>query len=256
MSDEYTIFIDESGDEGLSGKSSQMFCLGAFIIKNDEYDEILNNLNNIKKVLKKQELHATHIKNHISKVFICKEIAKMPITAFGLISNKSSLGNYNIKEHWKYYNKNCQFLLELFGQYIEREFKHPISHTIIFEHKENAEYQKMKNLIYYAKYNSSRTWATKTLNYISENAIISKKKEEEPLLEIADFIAHALQRCCNHYDAELNITEDRYLRELKNKFYYWENGRILFAGIKPIHNLTQLGLLPEVSDFLDNLKHE
>lgn len=102
MSDEYTIFIDESGDEGLSGKSSQMFCLGAFIIKNDEYDEILNNLNNIKKVLKKQELHATHIKNHISKVFICKEIAKMPITAFGLISNKSSLGNYNIKEHWKY----------------------------------------------------------------------------------------------------------------------------------------------------------
>lgn len=114
----------------------------------------------------------------------------------------------------------------------------------------------MKNLIYYAKYNSSRTWATKTLNYISENAIISKKKEEEPLLEIADFIAHALQRCCNHYDAELNITEDRYLRELKNKFYYWENGRILFAGIKPIHNLTQLGLLPEVSDFLDNLKHE
>ena len=76
----------------------------------------------------------------------------MPITAFGLISNKSSLGNYNIKEHWKYYNKNCQFLLKLFGQYIGREFKHSISHTIIFEHKENAEYQKMKNLIYYAKY--------------------------------------------------------------------------------------------------------
>ncbi len=256
MVDEYTIYIDESGDEGLSGRSSHMFCLGAFIIHNSEYENILKNLSEIRKTLNKQELHATSIKNHISKVYVYKEIAKLPIVAFGVISNKSSLGDYNIKEHWKYYNKNCQFLLELIGQYIEREFKCKIPHTIIFEHKENAEYNKMKNLIYYTKINPFRKWANKSLNYIDENAIISKKKQEEPLLEIADFIAHALQRSCNHHDAELNITENRYLREVKDKFYYWENGRILFTGIKPIHDLKSLDILPEAMHFLDTLKHE
>ena len=103
--------------------------------------------------------------------------------------------------------------------------------------------------------NPFRKWANKHLKYIDEDSIISKKKEEEPLLEIADFIAHSLQRCCDHYDAEFNITEDRYLRELKNKFYYWESGRILFAGIKPVHDLAKLQLLPEISHFLDNFKH-
>lgn len=255
MADDYTIYIDESGDEGLSGRSSHMFCLGAFMINNSEYGNILNKLCEIRRLIGKQELHATNIKNHISKVYICKEIAKLPITAFGVISNKSSLGNYDIKEHWKYYNKNCQFLLELIGQYISREFKRYVQHSIVFEHKKNAEYEKMKNFISFVKSNSTRQWATKSLEYIDENKIISKEKHEEPLLEIADFIAHALQRCCNHYDAEFNITEDRYLRELKDKFYYWENGRILYAGIKPIHDLKSLDILPDVAYFLDNLNH-
>lgn len=255
MSDEYTIFIDESGDEGLSGKSSKMFFFGAFIIENQKYNEILESLNRIKKVINRQELHASKLK-HIMKVYVCKEIAKMPITAFGVISNKATLGNYSIKEHWKYYNKNSQFLLELVGQYIEKEFKKQIPHTIVFEHKENAEYKKMKNLISLTKLNPLRFWANKHLNFIDENKIISKKKNEEPLLVIADFIAHALQKCCDHYDAEFHITEDRYLREMKNIFYHWDNNRILFAGIKPIHELSKLELLPEIAFFLDSLKHE
>lgn len=65
-----------------------------------------------------------------------------------------------------------------------------------------------------------------------------------------------MQRCCNHHDAELNITEDRYLKEIKDKFYSWENGRVLFAGIKPIHDLKSLDILPEAMRFLDTLKHE
>ena len=63
MSDEYTIFIDESGDEGLSGKSSRMFFFGAFIIENQKYDEILESLNRIKKVIDRQELHANKLKH-------------------------------------------------------------------------------------------------------------------------------------------------------------------------------------------------
>lgn len=254
MSEEYTIYIDESGDEGLSGKSAQMFCLGAFIINNTDYDKIIQSLSNIRKLLNKQELHACAIKNHITKTYVCQQIAKLPIVSFGVISNKSSLKGYKITEHWKYYNKNCQYLLELIGKYIKDVYGTKIKHKIIFEHKKNAEYQRMRNLITFTKEHPIYG-ASKVLDYIDEESIISKPKEDEPLLEIADFIAHSLQRCCNHFDAEFGITENRYLNEIRNTFHHnTQNHNILFYGIKPIHKIMDLNIKEDASSFLTNLK--
>ena len=97
-----TIYIDESGDEGIKRiatestlGSSPWFTLGAFLINDSFYDEVKKKLDEIKKKISKKNIHFSQL-SHEQKIFVCQEIAKLPIVAFGLISNKKSLGSYSI----------------------------------------------------------------------------------------------------------------------------------------------------------------
>ena len=52
------------------------------------------------------------------------------------------------------------------------------------------------------------------------------------------------------------ITEPRYLKELKDKFYYNpETLKIIGAGIKPVHNLGQLKLDRDIQEMFNSLNH-
>jgi hypothetical protein len=190
-------------------------------------------------------------------VFVCKEIAKLPIVAFGVISNKNSLGNYAITEHWKYYNKNCQYLLEIVGGFVRNSGSSKLSeHSIVFENKNSAEYGKLINFISTIKSDPKSHRESKNLAYIQEGSITHKNKSEEPLLAIADCIASALYQTCSYIN-EYGLTENRYLRELKNIFHYGSiTKNIVNNGIKLVHDLKDLRLLEEDYNFLAKLKHD
>jgi len=67
-------------------------------------------------------------------------------------------------------------------------------------------------------------------------------RDEEPLLAIADNVAYALHKAFCSENNRLNITEQRYLRELKAKFCSCEKtSKIANFGVKFIKGPIAMG---------------
>ncbi len=257
----YTLFVDESGEEGFqkirtsSEKgSSPWFSLGAFLMKDTDREIVLNCIDECKAVVKKKELHATDLQ-HKQKVFVCQRFSKLPITFFGLLSNKSSLerGNYRSRiegETWKYYNKNAGYLLEKVGRFLDENNITKSEHKIIFEEKRSVHYGSMKNFLK-ACWLEPHYKEAEFLQYINIPSITAVPKKEEPLFVVADFIAHSLFQCCE--DADNSVTETRYLNELRSNFYSDDNGEIFDFGIKAVNKISDLQLQQQDQSFILNL---
>ncbi len=253
----YTIYIDESGEEGFervrtaeTSGSSPWFTLGAYIIKDSDKDLAEETLKRCRDYISRPDIHMKNM-DHKQKVYVCKQIAQLPITLFGSISNKNTLKEYKDLidgQPWKYYNKNVKYLLEKVGKYLGE--KSIDEHEIIFEEKRSVRYDKIKNYIGVIK-RTPLTPIAKNLRHIDQYSIEAKPKAEDTLLEIADVVAHALFQCCEN--DKYTITENRYLRELKGLFYCCPEGKVLHYGIKPINSVMDLELYDEDVQFLKDL---
>lgn len=259
----YVLYIDESGEEsfakirdGETSGSSPWFTLGACLFK--ECDRLLHlgKIEEWKTYLKKERLHATEL-NHFQKTYICQEMAKLDITLFGLISNKHSLtkgDNYRAQiegEPWKYYNKNVHYLLERFGQFCGERNIPCDQQKIIFEKKRGVKYSAMKNYLRCIKNNPYNRSANFLENVNIENIHASTKNEDDLTL-FSDFTAHSLFKICDAHGSH-GITEQRYLKELKGKFYSDEQGMILGYGIKAVNSLQDINLQERDAECLKTL---
>lgn len=258
-----TVFIDESGDAGVSkirsaGEkgSSDYFVMGAVVLQPASMIVARKLLDSLQEEFQKKKRwrHATDL-SHSQKIHFCRQLSQLHIRYFGVISYKPTLGEYAADIEWepdKFYNKCAKYLLERVGAYLGEvggDLREP---EIVFEER-NHNYDAMIRYLGAVKENPLYEHS-KALGAINPFGITSKKKSEEDLLRLADLVSHALYCCVNKTPNNFGIVEPRYLNELSPRFAADKKGRVLGAGIKAIHTLADLNLEPEAKDVLTNMR--
>lgn len=256
MKERFTVFIDESGEAGISkvrsesaSGASPYMTLGAALINNRSRKAFEESLKNICADMGKISLHCSQLKHYQILHFI-RRITLRRMRLFGVISKKDTLGDYksSISENSDlYYNKCAQYLLERVGWFMESRGIARENLDIVFE-EANVDYDKMRNLIR-ACQSSPKHPFTKKLKYISVGNIEVKKKSDEPLLQIGDLVAHALYKCVDKQDKNFGILEPRYFRELGPHFFgHPETQAVVGAGLYCVHSIRDLKLASDVEE--------
>lgn len=261
MQEKFTIFIDESGEAGIgkvrsktSGGASPYMTLGASLISNRSRKATESTLEKIKEDIGKKSLHCSQL-NHFQLLHFVRAITKRKMRLFGVISRKATLGSYKdtiAADSNMYYNKCAQYLLERVGWFMEAHNIPPENLDIIFE-KANLNYDKMRNFLWVCQ-NNPKHDATKRLKNIVISRIQVKEKKDEPLLKVADLVAHALYKAVDKPDQNYGISEPRYLRELAPHFFgNPKTQEVVGAGLYSVHSTNDLKLDEDVKDILDNM---
>lgn len=262
MAQRFTLFVDESGDSGIgvvrsaetSRGASPYMTMGAALIANDSFVDVRDTLEQVRIDTGRKNLHCTELK-HFQKIFLIRELSKHKKRLFGVISYKKTLGYYKeaIEENnKKYYNKCAQYLLERVGWFMQVNDIPPENLDIVFE-KGNFDYEKMQRLLHKCQKNPSHSM-TAYLKHIKVSNITVKDKNEEPLLQMADLVAHSLYKCVDKQDKNHFITEPRYLRELSPRFFGNPKTRaVAGAGLYLVHTVSDLELDSEVEDVINNM---
>lgn len=252
----FRIYIDESGEAGLlkvrgasNPGASPHFVLGAAVFEGASEISARKALSEFKSTISKSSWkHATDL-GHAEKVLLARTLGSLPARYFAVWSNKSTLGSYKddiSSDPQKFYNKCLQYLLEKVCAYLggtgatEEDLK-------IYLERRNHDYDSM--LRYFGKVKDNpihpESRALKVLNPFSISVI---SKGEDELLEVADFVAHAVFQLGNKTKSNYNIPEWRYFVELSSRFAPDERGVIVGTGLKCIHSLDDLGLDPDVRE--------
>jgi hypothetical protein len=251
---EYTLFVGESGDTGskkvrTAGEdgASTYTTLGAALIKNEDLKRTTKFLADIVTYLGKENIHCSK-RDHFQKVFLIRNVAKAPVTFFGVISKKETLREYKEEidsSHTMYYNKSSQYLLEKIGKYVELNALEGRKIDIVFE-EGGYDYNGLRDRIracILTPYHQEAMY----LRHIDPNIIVSKNKEEEPLLQIANIVAHSLFKCTDKSAANYQTPETCYMAEIRSKFFCDPKGtRIEGFGLKATHSYKELDLDEEV----------
>ncbi len=262
MQEKFTVFVDESGEAGIrnirsenSGGASPYMTLGASLISNRSRKATENTLENIRGDINKKSLHCSQL-NHYQLLHFIRVISQRKMRLFGVISRKDTLGSYKntiTDDSDKYYNKCVQYLLERVGWFMEARGIPPENLDVIFE-KANVDYDKMRNLLWTCQTNPKHP-ATKRLENIVVSRIQVKKKNEEPLLQVADLVAHALYKAVDKQDQNFGIPEPRYISELAPHFFgHPKTQAVVGAGLYCVHSTDDLKLDEDVKAVLDSMK--
>ncbi|UXN06400.1 DUF3800 domain-containing protein [Bartonella sp. HY761] len=262
MEERYTIFIDESGEAGIENVRSESIdgaspymTLGACLIANRDREVIENTLVEVRTQLRKKSLHCSDL-NHYQIIHYTRQIIKLNMHLFGFISRKETLRGYKrrIDDNSKmYYNKCVQYLLERVGWFMQLHQIPPENLDIVFEEARSVDYEKMRKFLRACQSKPNHE-NTKKLQYIDIKKITVKKKSEEPLLELADLVAHALYKCVDKHKTTYDIPEPRYLCELAPRFFGNPKNQIVVgAGLYCVHSTRDLKLDADVETILNGL---
>lgn len=257
----FTLFVDESGSPGIKNVStggstgaSPYMTMGATLIPDAMYQDVLKCIQGITLKVGKKDLHCNKLK-HIQIVYFARTLSTQRLKMFGVISRKDTLGPYSEDidhDHEQYYNKCAQYLLEKVGQFMEVNGMTEDQLTVCFE-QGNFNYTALRGLIGACRRNPIRP-ATENLKHVNPSSIIVKEKAEEPLLQTADLVAHALFKCVHKEAANYYVPEPRYIIELRKRFFSDEaSGKVEGFGIKAVHYLKDLKLDSDVHEVISNL---
>ena len=258
----YTLYLDESGDSATSkirtvnsSGASPYMVLGAALVQADDASDILESLSKIQEKISKDRLRCNEL-NHYQKRFFARGIADCETKLFAVISHKQTLGTYQAQigaGTWRYYHKCLQYLLEIFGKFLAQHRIQTTEVKIVVEKSNSFKLSEFQNFIRKCQ-NNPVYQETNFLKNIDVNNILEKPKNDQPLLQLADLVAHSLFQCVNERAGNYGIKETAYLNDIRSKFHCAEDNIICGHGIKPMHNLTSLNLDHEVADFLTNLR--
>jgi len=142
-------FIDETGDRGHSGKSSEYFAMAAVIFPVSAQQKVKDCIASIKTeygIPLKTPLHwRKHCRIHETRKYIARELAKIEgITVIYVISDKKTMPD----DHAEFYNIVASYTLERILKYAE-ELKSKISvrfgHVKRFNHLTTLDYFQNKS---------------------------------------------------------------------------------------------------------------
>ena len=262
MRERYTLLVDESGEPGLQkvrskeeDGASPYMTFGAVIFPNSERSNLEAKLADLTTRIGKKDLHCSNLK-HVQKLYFAKEIVRERVRFFGTISYKDTLKSYKddiSADDKRYYNKCVQYLLERVGWFLEHRNIDKSDVDIIFE-KRNCDYDMMRNFLRKVQANPIHEMSKK-LRHVDVTAIEPKTKGEEPLLQIADLVAHALFKCVDKHDDNFGIVEPRYLSEIAPRFFGDpKDNRLLGAGLYCVHSTREVKLDEDVQQMVLNLE--
>lgn len=259
---QYTVFVDESGETGVSKVrsndapgASPYFVMGAAVFQPASKISARKEFSKFRaKISKSKWKHATEL-SHNEKVLLARTLGKLPVRYFAVISNKATLREYkdriNSDPH-QFYNKCLMYLLERILTYLIPQGMKEDQLSVVLEHR-NHDYDTM--LRYFTAIKENPIYAqSKVFKNFNPFCITSLKKGEDELLEIADFVSHAVYQLANKTKANFNIPETRYFRELSTRFAGNEHCSILGTGIKCIHSLDDLELDEDVKEIVRKAK--
>ncbi|WP_157831887.1 DUF3800 domain-containing protein [Thalassospira marina] len=253
----YTVLIDESGNPGIKkiqtekeAGASPYMTMGGVIIKDSSKEDLKEVIRSFTdEITNKGSLHCSSL-SHEQKVRYSQVLATLDVVIVGVISKKSTLGGYRDQiagDHKKYYNKCAQYLLERVGMYLGRNDISPNDVSIVFEDG-GFNYSGLRGLVRSCQRNPIQE-NSKFLRNINVQKILATEKKNEPLLQLADLVAHALYRCVD--GGRLGVLEGRYLEEIKPRFFACPEGKtVLSYGLYPVHTIDQLGLDVRIKRFL------
>ncbi|WP_238529736.1 DUF3800 domain-containing protein [Pseudooceanicola batsensis] len=259
----YKFFVDESGQSGIknirtndSGGASPYMTLGGVLVPEAQLNEVSDVLEDLAKGFSKPDLHCSKL-NHNQICALAREVSKLRILAFGVISLKSTLRGYRREIGYNdkhYYNKCAQYLLERLGLFMRRNCITEDDLSVVFE-EGNFNYSALRTLISACRRNPIRP-ATKNLARVNPQSIMVRAKEDEPLLQLADLVAHSLYKLVDDSPRMYGLKETRYVDELRTRFFADKvTSKILGFGIYAVHNLEQIQPDLEVKQFLQNLNN-
>ncbi len=250
----FNVYIDESGEAGIDkirsdgvAGASPYFVMAAVVCQPTAEVLVKNALSDCReRISKKTWRHATDLK-HSQKVYVARELNRLPIRFFALMSNKATLGDYKSEIRGnanKFYNKCAKYLLENVCAYLEPHMISENDLRVIFEEM-NHDYDAMRRFLLRVKENPLHQ-SSKSLSILNPFSISTLKKGESELLDVADFVAHAVYQCANRSDHNYGIPEPRYFCELSSRFAGCRQGNPIGHGLKFIHDIDSMGLETEI----------
>lgn len=260
----YTLYVDETGDTGLnkvrndieSKGASPFLVFGGALIPETRSAELRDLLKNIRTDLVKKELHCAKLK-HAQIAKYAREVRdKAGILLFAFVSKKETLGGYKKQiegpgQDQKFYNKCVLYFLERIGHWMLENDIGPHELDIVFEQRDGHDYQKLRNYISTVQGRPNDNRSRYFLEPILAQRIRSVPKKDEELLEFADLVAFAVSAAINPSRANFGVPEQRYLRELKSRFFCDQTtGVIGEYGLK-LFKRKLIGFDAETKKFMD-----
>lgn len=246
----FTVFIDESGEAGISKVrsdtqrgASPYFVLGAAVLQPEGIvaaEQLIKRL--LVEFRPKKWNHATDFE-HAAKIYLARQLSTLQVRYFAVVSKKSTLGQYKDMidaDPQLFYNKCVEYLLEKVCAYLIRFEVSDKDFSVILESR-NHDYGKMIRCLDKVRANPHHR-ESRHLRVLNPCGITHRSKDEEPLLKIADLVAHSVYQCVNKSESNHFIPEYRYFEELSIRFGADDAGKVLGAGLKPIHSVEELEL--------------
>lgn len=257
-----TVFIDESGETGISKVrtdgspgASPYFVMAAAVIPSAAQVHARKVLSELKADFDgKDWAHATDL-THWRTKHLCKRISEINMRLFAVVSNKATLGGYADAIDWephRFYNKCAHYLLERVGRYFDGKGLFGCDPKVVFEQR-NHDFDALRRYIGKIKDKPIHPDAH-YLRCFNPFAISVKAKNEEDLLKVADVTANAVYQCVNLTKSNFGIPETSYLQLLQPRFGADERGRVLGEGLKCIHSVESVEALPEISALWKGMK--
>ncbi len=224
MENEYNVYIDEAGDEGIN-KGSKYFILTALIVDKSKDIEISKNVDIIKQNLEmniKDQLHWKQLKGMPNKNMIMDIIGNLDVLIINVIVDTKSIKIIPSNNIYNYfsgylYERICWYMKEKSGK-----ANISISSRGNLSKKNLSEYLNRKN---HKKFNID-------VQYIKSIKIIPNERKR--LLQLADCCCSALFQALKYN----NNIHFNYIKKIKDKIYC-KNNNYLSYGLKLVPSSSQ-----------------
>jgi hypothetical protein len=263
----YIAYVDEAGDEGfgklregVASAQSKWFSIGACVL-DLEHDKLLPTWRDgvVDRFQNRQvrDLHFRDLK-HDQKVFACSELAKRPLGACVVSSNKVTLLTHPKREIFKQkqylYNYLTRYLLERLTHACKK--KAWIQHQaearlrVIFSRRKGTDYEVMRDYLCLMRDGKEKFQPVRSIdwNVLRPDDIAVENHKVRVGLQISDLYTSAVWKALepNGY----GHSEPRYAQELANQFLR-SQGQILNCGITVIPPVSKSPLGAQQREFLE-----
>lgn len=221
---EYNVYIDESGDEGIH-RGSKYFILTAVLVEKSKDLGISKCIDIIKENIEisiKSQLHWNTIKGYPNKMMIMSNISEMDITIINIIIDTSKINYINSID---IYNHFSGYLYERICWFVRD--RNSVANINISSRGENLSKANLTNFL--------KTHTNKfKIDYSKINNIKIYPNSQKKLLQLADCCCSALGQALKYNDER----HHKYISFIYSKFYKYNNNCIGY-GLKYVPGNTE-----------------
>ena len=233
---EYNVYIDESGDEGIN-KGSKYFILTAIIVKKEHDLDVSKTVDIIKNKLElnaKSQLHWNSIKGYPNKEMIMKVIGELDIKIINVIIDTKCIKLIPSNNIYYYFSG---YLYERICWYMKEQ--NAVANIII-----SSRGNLSKNIL--NKYINSNNHKKFEIESSKINSIKIIPNERKRLLQLADCCCSSLFQALK-YNNEVHFN---YIKPVKNKIYC-KNGNYSSYGLKLVPSDSNSLEFNNLNDYLE-----